>query len=342
MGSFTSRHPLELLEVGFPFLDEGGFAFFGFFAHVVEQGGVAGEVEETHLTVAVGIQGGFEAAEGQGAVLEHLAAPDEGLGLKIGEGDDFVHEAHVERFLGIVLAAEIPDLPGFLLADDAGEVTAAEATVEAADFGAGLAELGVVRRDGEIAHDMEHMPAADGVAGDHGDDGLRQGADLALDVEDVQARDAVFADVTGVATHFLIAPGAEGEGTFATEDDDTHVGIFMQHLQRDEHLLHGLRAEGIAHFRPVDGELADAVFGFLKLDVFEGFDRGPHGSWRDEKCVRCSTHYVASVQVRWLIKPACRPTWGRLYLLIVFEDGKVLQALRWFVGAGIEPRGSLG
>ena len=41
-----SRHPFELLEVGLPFLDEGGFAFFGFFAHVVEQGGVAGEVEE--------------------------------------------------------------------------------------------------------------------------------------------------------------------------------------------------------------------------------------------------------------------------------------------------------
>ncbi len=31
-----SRHPFELLEVGLPFLDEGVFAFFGFFAHVVE------------------------------------------------------------------------------------------------------------------------------------------------------------------------------------------------------------------------------------------------------------------------------------------------------------------
>ncbi len=273
----TLRHPLELLEVGFPFFDEGGFAFLGFFAHVVEKGGIASEVEQTHLAVAIGIEGGFEAAESEGAVLEHLAAPDEGLGFEIGEGDDFVHEAHVERFLGVVLTAEIPDLSGFLLADDAGKVAAAEAAVEAADFRAGLAKFSVVRGDGEIADDMEHMPAADGVSGDHGDDGFRQGAELALDVEDVQARNAVFANVTGIATHLLIAPRTEGERAFPTKNDDTHIRIFMQHLQRDEHLLHRLRTEGIAHFRPVDGELADAVFGFLKLDVFEGFDRGPHG-----------------------------------------------------------------
>ena len=210
-------------------------------------------------------------------MLEHLAAPDEGLGFEIGEGDDFVDEAHVERFLGVVLTAEIPDLPGFLLADNAGEVAAAESAIEAADFRAGLAELGVVRRDGEIAHDMEHMPAADSVSGNHRNDGFWQRAELALDVEDVQARDAVFADVTGISTYLLIAAGAEGERSFSTKDDDTHVRIFMQDIERDEHLLHGLRTEGIAHFRPVDGELADAVFGFLKLDVFEGLDRGPHG-----------------------------------------------------------------
>ncbi len=273
----NSRHPFELLEVGPPFLDEGVFALLRFFAHVVEQGRIPGEVEEAHLAVAVGVEGGFEAAESQRAVLEHFAAPDEGLGFEVSEGNDFVHEAHVERFLGVVLTAEIPDLTGFLLADDAGEVTAAEAAIEAADFRAGLAELGVICCDGEIADDVEDMAAADGVSCDHGDDGFRQGAELALDVEDVQARDTVFADISGIATHLLVAAGAEGERTFSTEDDHTHVRIFMQHLQRDEHLLHRLRTEGIAHFRPVDGELADAVFGFLKLDVFEGLDRGPHG-----------------------------------------------------------------
>ncbi len=59
----ASRHPFELLEVGLPFLDEGVFALLGFFAHVVEEGGVAGEVEEAHLAIAIGIERGFEAAE---------------------------------------------------------------------------------------------------------------------------------------------------------------------------------------------------------------------------------------------------------------------------------------
>ena len=59
----------------------------------------------------------------------------------------------------------------------------------------------------------------------------------------------------------------------------------MQNLQRDENLLHRLQTEGIAHFRPVDGELTDAVFGFLKLDVFEGFDRGPHGAGKGKLTV---------------------------------------------------------
>ena len=56
------------------------------------------------------------------------------------------------------------------------------------------------------------MAAADGVAGDHGDDRLGQGADLALQVEDVEARHAVVADVAAVAAHLLVAAGAERLG----------------------------------------------------------------------------------------------------------------------------------
>ena len=57
----ASRHPLELLEVRLPLLDEGVFALLGFFAHVVEECGVSGEVEQAHLAIAIGIEGGFEA-----------------------------------------------------------------------------------------------------------------------------------------------------------------------------------------------------------------------------------------------------------------------------------------
>jgi hypothetical protein len=56
-------HAFEFFEVGLPFLDEGVFPLLRFLAHVVEEGGVPGEIEQAHLAVAVGIEGGFKAAE---------------------------------------------------------------------------------------------------------------------------------------------------------------------------------------------------------------------------------------------------------------------------------------
>ena len=70
---------------------------------------------------------------------------------------------------------------------------------------------------------MEHVAAADGVARDHGDDGLGQRADLALEVEHVEARDAVVADVAALAADALIAARAEGVRALAAEDDDADL-----------------------------------------------------------------------------------------------------------------------
>ena len=132
---------------------------------------------------------------------------------------------------GVVLAAEIPDFARLLLADDAGEVADAEAAVERPDLRAGLAEAGVVGGDGEVADDVQHMPAADGVAGDHGDDGLGDGADLFLQIEHVEARHAVAADVAGVAAHLLVAAGAERLVALAGEDDDADRRILMGEVE---------------------------------------------------------------------------------------------------------------
>ena len=57
---------------------------------------------------------------------------------------------------------------------------------------------------GEVAHDVQDVAAADGVAVDEGDDRDRQRADLALEVEDVEARQPVAADVAAAA---LVAAG---------------------------------------------------------------------------------------------------------------------------------------
>ena len=71
---------------------------------------------------------------------------------------------------------------------------------------------------------MQDVPAADGVAGDLSDHGLGQSADLNLQVEHVEAtdalaRDVVVTDIPVVTTDALIAPGAERVGTGAGQDD---------------------------------------------------------------------------------------------------------------------------
>ena len=53
------------------------------------------------------------------------------------------------------------------------------------------------------------MPAADGVAVHHGDDGLGHHADETLQVQHVEARDVVLAHVAAVAADLLVAAGAE-------------------------------------------------------------------------------------------------------------------------------------
>ena len=89
---------------------------------------------------------------------------------------------------------------------------------------AGLAEARVVGGDRQVADDVQHVPAADGVARHHGDHRLGRAPDLDLQVEDVQAadallRDLVVADVAVVAADDLVAAGAEGEIALAGQDD---------------------------------------------------------------------------------------------------------------------------
>ena len=150
------------------------------------------------------------------------------------------------------------------MTDDPREVAGAVAAVEAADLRPGLAEAGVVGRDRQVADDVQHVAAADRVAGDHRDDRLRQAADLDLEVEDVEAADAplgdgVVTDVAVVAANSLVAAGAERLGPLAGEDDGTDLGIVARQLERVRQLEQRLRPEGVADLRPVDRDLRDPL-----------------------------------------------------------------------------------
>src|SRR5207248_11168762 len=123
---------------------------------------------------------------------------------------DPVTEPHRQGLPGVVLLAEEPDLARLLLADHPGQEARAVAAVEAADARAGLAEAGVVRGHGQVADDVEHVAAADGVAGDHGDHGLGGAPDLHLQVEHVETSDAAVVAVAVVAADPLVAARAAG------------------------------------------------------------------------------------------------------------------------------------
>ena len=109
------------------------------------------------------------------------------------------------------------------------------------------------------------MPAADGVAVHHRDHGLRHHADEPLQVEHVQARDAVLAHVTAVAADLLIAAAAERLVLMAAavvgagEDDDADARVVARFGECVVQLVHGERGERVAALGPVDGDFRDTV-----------------------------------------------------------------------------------
>ena len=78
----------------------------------------------------------------------------------------------------------------FFCAHLGGEHAGAEAAVEAAHLRPRLAEAGVVGGDREVAEHVQHVPAADRVAGHHRHDRLGQPPHLDVQVGHVEAADA--------------------------------------------------------------------------------------------------------------------------------------------------------
>ena len=207
------------------------------------------------------------------------ARPLQRLVLKPLERNHLIHESHLEGFLRAVLAAEVPDLARLLVPDDAREVRRAVAGVERADLRAGLAEARVVGGDRQVADEVQHVPAADRVARDDGDDRLRDVADELLQVEHVQPRHLVLADVAAVPAHALVAARAEGLGPLAGEEHDARRHVLARVRERVDELRDGERAEGVAHLGPVDRDLRDRlVRQALVADVRVFLDRLPVGA----------------------------------------------------------------
>src|SRR3954453_22921803 len=154
-GLKASRALRELAEVGLSLLAVGVAPLRRPLRHVEEEVGVVRELLDAREAVLGRVEARLEEPEREGGEREHLAAPLHGLLLEALERHRGVHEPHSERLLGVVLAAQEPDLLGLLRSHEVGEQSGAEAAVEAAHARACLAEAGVVGGDRQVAHDVQ-------------------------------------------------------------------------------------------------------------------------------------------------------------------------------------------
>ena len=160
----SSRPLREPREVGRALLHVRVAALLRLLAHVVEERGVAGELLHAGEAVDGRVRTGLQQPERErdsASISRHHATV---VVLELVERDDRVDEPPRERGLGVVLAAQEPDLLRALLADLASEQRDPVAAVERADARPGLSEPGVVGGDREVAADVQDVAAADRVA----------------------------------------------------------------------------------------------------------------------------------------------------------------------------------
>ena len=225
------------------------------------------ELLDAREAVLVGVEARLHEPQRERREREHLAAPLDRLLLEPVERHDGVDQPHLERLLGVVLAAQHPELLGLLRPDQRRQQRRAEAAVERADLRPDLAEARVVGGDREVADEVQHVAAADRVAGHHRHHRLGQPADLHVQVGDVEAPDARAArDVAGVAAHALVAAGAERVRALAGQHDHADLAVLARLVQRVGDLDQRLGPERVADLRAIDGDLGDPL-GDLVADV---------------------------------------------------------------------------
>ena len=169
------------------------------------------------------------------------------------------------------MATHEPYLAGLLLANDACKVAGTEASVERSHLGTCLSEDGVVAGNGEIAHEVQHMTAANGEAVNHSDDRLGQRANLLLHVKNVETWHTIVADIAATAFDVHVATRAEGLVASTCKDDHTYALRLATPGKRLRHLPCGAGCEGVTITRTVYCNLGYAVIFFeenlLKIEI---------------------------------------------------------------------------
>src|SRR5579871_6623051 len=108
----------EASEIGFPFFIECVPPFLSFFCHIKKHRGIAGKFLKPCLPIAICVQGGFQAADGDRRMLEDFTAPLNGRLFELLIGNNAIDESHFQSLSRVILTAKEPDFPRFFLSYD--------------------------------------------------------------------------------------------------------------------------------------------------------------------------------------------------------------------------------
>src|SRR5262249_6948196 len=123
-------------------------------------------------------------------------------------------------------------------------------------------------------------------SGDHRDHRLRQVLDGALQIERIEPRHAVLADVAAMPADTLVATGAERLVACAGENHYADLSVSATQLEGVDQFVERVGPEGIAHLWAVDGDLADALR-LLEDDVGVVFNLLPFECHREKLLLGC-------------------------------------------------------
>src|SRR6266566_4029801 len=236
------------------------------FGHIVEHGCIPGEFLDTCESVGIRVESRFQETQCKRAFLEYLLCPLYGLFFQAFQGHDGVDQSHTQGLLSAILPAEIPDLTSLFVTNDARHVGSSPAGIKTADPGTSLSKPGIIGGNGQIAEQVQHVTAPDGVACDHCYDRLGKIFDDFLQVEGVQAGHTIFADVPAMTSNALITSRAECLVARTCKDDYANFRVLAAGIEGVYQFRQRLWPESIAHFGSIDGNLSHAL-GFFKNNV---------------------------------------------------------------------------
>ena len=106
---------------------------------------------------------------------------------------------------------------------------------------------------------MQHVAAADGVAVNHGNHGLRKASDLLLNVKHRKARHALLVDIAAAALDMHVAAGTKGNVARARENHDIDVRALTAVVKRVAHLRRCRGRKGVAVALTVNRDAGNAL-----------------------------------------------------------------------------------